>query len=174
MHVEQPRPLTTLSYTLSFADALAYESVSRELRGWRKLAFFVWIALAGAAVALLPDGWTAGESDWRFWLYSLGFAAFLYLIAMLVINLGNRRRAHRRLPHSLDMLVEQWGDHLAITQDAKIRFLPFETIAGVGLGTDHAFIRDGAEVLIIPRRAFAEPMEMEAFAAFLDGFGHQD
>ena len=59
-------PLSSLHYVLTAKDALAHARLPREMRGWRKLAFFLWLALAGATLALLPETWTGGEGDWRF------------------------------------------------------------------------------------------------------------
>jgi hypothetical protein len=174
MQIEPAQPMLRLDYQLGFADALAYESRPRELRGWRKLVFFVWIALAGAGVALLPEGWTSGEGDWRFWFYGLGFASILYGIAVVVMTFHDRLRAQRRLPRPVDVVLEQWGDHLAVTENGGMRFIAFETISTAYASVSHAIIVVENDVVIVPRRAFAEPGDMEAFAAFLDAFGADD
>ena len=62
------QPLPTLSYSLTPADALAYELLPRELTGWRKWLLLVWLAAAGGLLACRPSGSAltgAGGSGWR-------------------------------------------------------------------------------------------------------------
>ena len=166
-------PLLTLTYTLTTADALAYEALPRELVGWRKWLLLVWLAVAGGLVAFLPAEWVGPEWGWRFWLAALVLVGIAYGLATAVMTLTRHRRARRRVPASSVVTLEQWGDHLAVTIGGRQQFIAYETIADVAIGKSHVFITAPPEALIVPRSAIAERDENTAFGADIDRLSHQ-
>ncbi len=161
-------PLLTLTYTLTTADALAYEALPRELIGWRKWLLLVWLAVAGGLVAFLPAEWVGPEWGWRFWLAALVLVGLAYGVATLVMTLATRRRARRRVAAPMIATLQQWGDHLAVTTAEQQLFIAYETIADVAIGKAHVFITAPPEALIVPLSAFADRDEMMAFGDHVD------
>ncbi|WP_439599780.1 hypothetical protein [Devosia sp.] len=161
-------PLLTLTYTLTTADALAYEALPRELIGWRKWLLLVWLAVAGGLVAFLPVEWIGPEWGWRFWLAALVLVGLAYGVATLVMTLATHRRARRRVPAPMVVTLQQWGDHLAVTTAERQLFVAYETIADVAIGKAHVFITAPPEALIVPLSAFADRDEMVAFGDHVD------
>jgi hypothetical protein len=156
-------PLLTLAYTLTTADALAYEALPREMVGWRKWVLLVWLAAAGGSVAFLPEEWIGPEWGWRFWLAALVLVGVAYGLASLVMTRATSRRARRRIPAPTVATLEQWGDHLAARIGERELFVAYETIAAVTIGKAHVFVAAPPEVLIVPLTAFADRDEMLAF-----------
>ena len=161
-------PLLTLTYTLTTADALAYEALPRELIGWRKWLLLVWLAVAGGLVAFLPVEWIGPEWGWRFWLAALVLVGLAYGFATLVMTLATHRRARRRVPAPMVVTLQQWGDHLAVTTAERQLFVAYETIADVAIGKAHVFITAPPEALIVPLSAFTDRDEMVAFGEDVD------
>jgi hypothetical protein len=161
------QPLQTLAFTLTRADALAYES-ARPLIGWRKALFLVWLGLAGAWVALLPEAWIEG---WRFWVLGALAIGVHYLLATIALNLLARGRAARRVPRKLPTNIDIWGDHLTQQRGSDNLVVALETIAATTLTPTHLFIHVPPEVLIIPRSAFPDSTDAEALAARIDAAG---
>lgn len=161
-------PLLTLTYTLTTADALAYEALPREMVGWRKWLLLVWLAVAGGMVAFLPAEWIGPEWGWRFWLIALLLVGIAYAIATVVMTLATRRRARRRIPAPAVVTLEQWGDHLALTIGERQQFVAYETIADVAIGKAHVFVTAPPQVLIVPLTAFADRDELVAFGEDID------
>lgn len=161
-------PRRVLTYTLTTADALVYETQPRELIGWRKWALLLWLAAAGGAVAFLPTEWVGPEWGWRFWLAAFVLVGLAYAIATAVMTLARHRRARRRVPAPMVVTLQQWGDHLAVTTAERQLFIAYETIADVAIGTAHVFITAPPEALIVPLSAFADRDEMVAFGEHVD------
>ncbi len=161
-------PLLTLTYTLTTADALAYEALPREMVGWRKWLLLVWLAVAGGMVAFLPAEWIGPEWAWRFWLIALLLVGITYAIATVVMTLATKRRARHRIPAPAVVTLEQWGDHLALTIGERQQFVAYETLADVAIGKAHVFITAPPQVLIVPLTAFADRDELVAFGEDID------
>lgn len=166
-------PLHTLTYTLTTTDALAFETLPRELVGWRKWLLLVWLAVAGGLVAFLPAEWVGPEWGWRFWLAALVLVGIAYGLATAVMTLATHRRARRRVPAPSVVTLEQWGDHLAVTIGGRQQFIAYETIADVAIGKSHVFITAPPEALIVPLSAFADRDEMTAFGEDIDRLSHE-
>ena len=166
-------PILTLTYTLTTADALAYETLPREMVGWRKWLLLVGLAVAGGLVAFLPTEWVGPEWGWRFWLAALLLVGIAYALATAVMTFAARRRARRRVPSPSVVTLEQWGDHLAVTIGGRQQFIAYETIADVAIGKSHVFITAPPEALIVPLSAFADRDEMTAFGEDIDRLSHE-
>jgi len=162
------QPLLTLSYALTPADALAYESLPREMIGWRKWALLIWLGASGGSVAFLPPDWVGPEWSWRFWLAALVLIAGGYGLAAAAVNPSARWRARRRAPPPAFAGVRPWGDHLAVDRDGHKSFAAYETIAAVTITDAYVFIDVPPEVILVPIRAFADRAEMVAFGEDVD------
>lgn len=161
-------PLVTLSYTLTSADALAYETLPRELTGWRRWLFLLWMIGAGIVLALLPEDWVGPDWGWRFILIGVALVGLAWLLAAATMTLARHRAARRRLPRPQSVELRQWGDHLEVVTDGRQAVIAYETIAAVTTTATHVFINAPPAVIIVPARAFEEPAEMQTFGADVD------
>lgn len=158
------KPIRTLTYRLTFADALAYEQVPRDLTGLRKFAVIFWLALAGVVLALLPESVTGSEHGLRWWLVAFALLAVQFALLVAFYNLRMRRRARKRVSSPCDVELDEWGDHLHERRGGHDVFVPPETIARVIRTDRHVFIDAPDDVLIVPASAFETQNEMAAFA----------
>jgi len=161
-------PLETLTYTLTPADALAYETLPRERTGWRSAVRLVWLGGCGGLVAFVPADWTGPEWGWRFWLIALLFVGIAYIAALLAMRLAAEARAHHRIAAPVEVTLKQWDDHLAVRLGGISSIIAYEAIAGVSIGREHVFVVAPPLVLIVPRLAFADPLQMRAFGEEID------
>jgi len=162
--------IRTLRYTLTRADAIAYES-SRPLLSWRKWAFLLWLSSAGMVLAALPEDWIVG---WRFWVLGALLVGVNYLVAMMVMTLDSYRRAARRVPQPVAVEMEEWDNHLVVRSDGSIRRLAYENIAAAVLTTGHLFIHAPPDVVIVPNGAFAQPGDPNDLAEKIMAFGREE
>lgn len=165
-------PLRVYHYTLTRADALAYETLPRSLSGWRFALLAIWLAAAGGVLGLLPEELVGPEGGWLFWLVGAGLLAIAAIIAIAAMTLATQLRARRRVPAPIDMRVEEWGDHFAIEAGGAPRFIAYETINAAIVGAEHLFVVALPEVLIIPERAFDDRSEMRPLARLLNEYDH--
>ncbi len=161
-------PMSTLSYRLTRADALAWTVLRREVVGGALLALILWFALAGGILALLPVGLTGEEGSWRFWAVLAGLVAVQYALLVAGLTWRQHWRAARMLPQPQDVQLEIWGDHLSARQGARVLNVAPETIRQVVVTESHVFLDIVTDVLIVPLRAFADAAEMAAFGALWD------
>lgn len=166
-------PLALLHYRLTPADALAWEMLPTEARGWVKLALFApWI--------MLGLGWGAIDGhDLPFWQHAALASApalAVWALSQALMARGRQRRALARIPAPLDMVCEVWGDHLsahAVGHPQAALILAPETIRQVVLTPDRLFLDAASSLLILPRAAFAGAEDMAAFAAHWDSLSQQ-
>lgn len=166
-------PLRVYEYTLTPADALAYETLPRALGGWRFALLAIWLASSGAVLALLPEAWIGPEGGWLFWLVGGLLLCIAAMVAVGVMTLATHRRARRLVPVARLMRVEQWGDHFSITADDRSSVIAHEAINVAIVGTAHLFVVAGPDVLIIPERAFTDPSEMRPLARGLNDYDQE-
>mgnify|MGYP001049358372 CR=1 FL=1 len=161
-------PLLQLTYTLTTADALAYEVLPREMVGWRKLLFFLWLGSVGAIIALLPPEWVGTEWGWQFWLVAIGLMGLAWLLAAAAMTVSRHLAARRRLPSPATVELKQWPDHLEIVTAGRQSFVAYETIAAVTTTPTHVFVTAPPQVVILPASAFASAAEMASFGEEID------
>lgn len=166
-------PLLQLAYTLTPADALAFEVLPRELSGWRKVLFLLWLGGAGVVLALLSPEWTGPEGGWQFWLVGAGLVAVAWLVAAGAMTVRRYVRARRRVPGPVAVTLRQWPDHLEVVVGGRTTYVAYETIAGVTTTAGHVFVTAPPEVVIVPAAAFASVGEMAAFGADVDRLSQQ-
>jgi len=157
-------PLAVHRFTLTRADALAYES-SRPRTGWRHWAFLIWLGLGGIWVGLLPEAWKEG---WRFWVIGAVAIGAHYLVATAVLTILTHTRAARRVRVPVEVELEEWGDHLTMQRGDQHIVVALETIAATALTPTHLFIHVPPEVLIVPRSAFPDSEDAATLAARIE------
>lgn len=165
------QPIETLYYTLTRADALAWEAQPREMRGWRKALFLVWLGLAGVWLALLPPALVGDRGDWRFWALGAALAGLHWLIAAGVMTLATHLRAGRRVPHPLPVQLDIWGDHLTVRIGNRLAVFADELTAAATLTATHLFIIAPPEVLIVPLTVFDSRAAAAALVARIEAAG---
>lgn len=138
------------------------------MTGWRKWLLLVWLAAAGGLLAFLPSEWIGADRGWRFWLAALVLVGIAYGLATAAMTLATRRRARRRIAAPVEVTLAHWGDHIEATVGKRRLVVACEAIAAVAVGREHLFIDAPPEVLIVPRRAFAEVNGFVAFGEDLD------
>lgn len=149
-------------FTQTAEDALALLRLRREWPDRAKLAFGL-ACLAGGALAgvLAPEGW----------LFPVFLAVEAALIALIFLgrDLMRRRRARRMVPVPRPAVLEEWVDCIAGSEitTGEEDYLSPELIGEVLLTPSHLFIRNFASAIVVPRQAFADAAEAEAFAAHL-------
>lgn len=158
---------TDLTFTLTPADALAWERLPRELRGWRRLLFFLWLAAAGAWLTVLPERWIAGKLSQL--LALLPFVALHWGLASLAMSLAARRRARRRIPAPVQVRLVEQGQMLSwqLGESAPQEITP-ATIRQVLLTRSHLFLDAPPALVILPVAAFETAQAAQDFATRWD------
>ena len=169
----EPGPINAYRFTLTAADALAYERLPRELPGLQKFALFVWLGLGGAALGLLPETITGSLYGVQFWLLGAVLIGVQYLIFRLVRGALRWLRARRRYPQPVDIGLEQWPDRLVLTQAGRPRTIPFQAISMLLPTPNALFAAVDKDLLIVPRRAFAEDNDIMALADAIDAHARE-
>ena len=151
-------------YDLGPGDALAWETLPSEARGWRKVGVFApWVALGMA--------WGASgdmASPVLRLVLTGGAGLVVFLAASALTARARRRRARTRVPRSCRMQCEDHGDHLArqsLDPPGPTAFVAPETIRQIVNARGRLFIDAPPTLVILPAAAFADGDEMTAFAA---------
>lgn len=153
---------------LTRADASAYETLPREIGGWRLVLLFVWVGFGGLAVAMLPEDWVGEEGGWRFWAFIAASGFAQYGLAMVFMHLCAHWRAARRLRHPIAVEMLDHIDHFEWHEGGVPFFVVPASIDAIITTPTHVFVRVGGRVLILPTRAFGSGREMTAFAEELE------
>ena len=163
-------PLRVYEYTLTPADALAYETLPRTLGGWRFALLAIWLAASGGVLAVLPEAWIGPEGGWLFWLVGIVLLGIAAAVAIGVMTLATNLRARRLVPAPRLMRVEEWGDHFSIATEGRSSAIAYEAINVAIVGAAHLFVVTKPDVLIIPEHAFADRTEMRPLARLLNDY----
>jgi hypothetical protein len=162
-----PDALLTTTYTLTRADALAYERWVRRPTLRRTIVFILWLSLAGVVLWFLPDNWTGTWRDPGFLALGAVLIAIQYVLAMIVSTIGEMRRARRRLRQPHDVTIEEHADHLDVSGLGIPRALTFAEAGAPIVTRTHLFLGTGDDLVILPRRAFPEEGSFDALVARL-------
>lgn len=153
-------PKSSHAFTLSAADALAWERLPRDLSRTQQLAFGLVLVLGCGGFALLPHRWVEG---WKFYAWLVSVALFAYVGTRLLFDLIAIYRSRQRFPQPVIVTFEDWHDHFVWRQDGRSRRVPLDQVQNVIRSTDHVFVPTEAQLLILPRAAFATG-ELEALS----------
>lgn len=162
-------PLRTTTYTLTGADALAYEQATGRLTPLGMLALVLWLALWGLGALLIPPDWAGPRLAWTFNLIVSLLVAIAYVLALLLIAVRQWWRARRRLRRAVEVTLSEWPDRLDFISTGMPRSLPFAEIRRSVLTRTHLFLDADEDVLMLPRRAFPEEGSIETLAARIEG-----
>jgi lysylphosphatidylglycerol synthetase-like protein (DUF2156 family) len=161
-------PLRTNTFTLTTADALAYEHAAYRFRPLGFILFLVWLAAVGSAVLLVPVAWRGPPDMLGFWVLAAIFVAIAYVLAMVLPSFRAWRRARKRLRRPIEVTLEEWPDRIGLSGHGIPHNFAHDAIESRILTRAHLFLRMGDEVLIVPRRAFPEEGTFEALLQRLD------
>jgi hypothetical protein len=158
-------------YTLTWRDALAYESLPRQGLSDR-LVLFGWLGLAGVLAVALPEA-LAGET-WspRFWAVAAVLVFIQYLLFVVVRRAVRRARARHRYPAPVEAEIEWGGDHFALIEGGRRRIVRFEDISMMLPMASHLFMAVGDELVIVPLVAFGDEAGMAEAVEAIDGYMH--
>jgi hypothetical protein len=162
-------PLRTTTFTLTRADALAYEQASSRLTPLGTMALVLWLGLCASAAWLIPADWAGPRFGWSFSILVSVLAAIGYVVVLLGMSFRQWWRAGRRIRRPEEVTLTEWTDRLEIIGSGLPRELPFLEIRESILTGAHLFIVSDAGVLILPRQVFPEEGVVEALAARIAG-----
>lgn len=162
-------PLRTTTYTLTSADALAWEQASARLTPLAATAFIVWLALCGRLALLLPPDWAGAHLSWSFGLVVAILISIGATLALLLQATGQWRAARRRVRRPQEVTLVEWPAHLDIIGAGLPRALVFPAIRATVLTRTHLFLKSDSDVVIIPRRAFPEEDAVEELSQRVTG-----
>ena len=166
-------PALFLHFRLTPADALAWEMLPAEARGWLKAALFApWI--------MLGLGWGVTEGNglalWLRLALAAAPALAVWALSQALISRARQRRAIARIPAPLEMVCTSGARQLVAHPDDQpqtaLTVTP-ETLRQVVLTPTHLFLDADPALLILPRAAFAEAADMAALAAHWDSLSQQ-
>jgi hypothetical protein len=158
-------PLRITTFTLSRADALAYERrIAAPLAQHDAVALVGWFSLWGAVPFMLPEDWTGPHLGWIFGLLVAICVALGGLLVLLAIAIRQLRAAHRRLPRAIEVTLTMWPDRLSMITSGVPRELPHADIRRLVPTRTHLFAVHDDDILMLPRSAFTDEGALEALA----------
>jgi hypothetical protein len=157
-------PLRTTTFTLTRADALAYEQAASRLTPLGVLALICWLGLCGAIAMFIPTEWGGPRLGITSSLLIVVCIAMAYVLALLLIAVRQWWRARARAKRPYEVTIGEWPDRLDILSIGMPRTLSFADVRRSILTRTHLLIEADEETLILPRRAFAEVGTIEALA----------
>ncbi len=159
----------TIAYTLTAADALAYEQAAARLTPLGVLALLLWLGLWGAAAFFVPRDWAGPRLGWSFPVLVAVLGSIAYVLQLLAVALRQALAARRRIPRPLEMLVTPGAEHIDIVEAGVSRRLDLRDIRESLLSRTHLFLVSDGRVLILPRLAFEDDYAIDDLAARLAG-----
>ena len=162
-------PLRTTTFTLTRADALAYEQASSRLTPLGTMALVLWLGLCGSAAWLIPADWAGSHFGWSFSILVAVLIAIGYVLVLLVMSFRQWWRAGQRLKRPQEITLTEHPEKLEIVGAGLPRELPLLDIRESILTRTHLFLVSDNGVLLLPRNAFREEGVVEALAARIAG-----
>ncbi len=154
-------PLHTTTFTLTRADALAYEQAASRMTPLGVLALLLWIGVWGAAALLIPADWAGPRFSWTSSLLVTVLVAIAFVLALLLIAGQQWLRARRRLKRPVELTLSEWPARLTTIGAGMPRDIGFVDVRRALLTRTHLFLDTDEDVLILPRRAFREMGSIE-------------
>lgn len=160
----QATPMSVLHYRLTRADALAWETLPREMKGLRTLAFYFWLGCSGAALAALPQSLAGNWPSLRFALMALAMLALFGAAWIALGRILSHWRAGRRVPEPQQWTLEDWPDRLVARGAGGTMSVTAADISGLLRTPSHVFVGlGGGDVLIVPADAFPDTGSCQRF-----------
>jgi len=164
-----PPPVRTLDYRLTTADAAALAALRPRWSARRWWLLPVAAAVVGTLWPLLDAALGIPDDDPRAWLVAIA------LTLLVVVSGAAADRADRRvrtaridLPRGPVRLTLR-PDGLLVEADGAAALTAWADVAAVDVTAGHVFVRTTPDAgIVVPRRAFADRRQMEAFAAHVD------
>ena len=167
-------PEQTLTYTLTASDALVWETRPRELTGWRRMIFLLWLGFAGFVLFLVPQDWVGPEGGLRFYLWLVGLIGVQWGLAALAMTAIAHLKARRRIPEPLVVRLNVFPDRLVERRDlTESVVITADRIASVLSFPGHVIVATPRDVVIVPAQTFADCAAMDGFAARWDRLSHE-
>ena len=151
---EEPLRITT--FTLTRADALAYERHRRRLGPLAIILLILWLALGAVVLWLIPDNWSGTPQNPNYWTLGAVLVAIQYTLAMLLWAFIDIGRARRRVPQAHEVTVEEFSDRIGVTGAGIPRYVNFAEAGHPLVGANHLFLGKPHNLIILPRSAFPE------------------
>ncbi len=161
--------LRTTTFTLTRADALAYEQAAARQTPLGVLALLLWLGLCGGLAFVVPPDWAGPRLGWSFSILVSLLVAIGYVLVLIGVALHHWLRAGRRQPRPTELTVAEWPDRLELTGAGLPRTVRLVDIRESLPGRTHLFLVSDEGVLILPRRAFPEEGTLDALAARIAG-----
>jgi len=162
-------PLRTTTFTLTRADALAYEQAASRLTPLGVLALLCWLGIVGALALLIPPGWAGPRLGLTSSFMISIFVAIAYVVALLLIAIRQWWRARRRIRRPIEVTVTEWPDRLDLVGTGRLDPVAFADVRRTILGRTHLFLDTDTDPIILPRRGFAEEGAIEDLAGRIEG-----
>ena len=162
-------PIRITTFTLTRADALAYEQASSRLNPLATMALVLWLGLCGSAAWLIPPDWAGSRLGWSFSILVSVLIAIGYVLVLIVMSFRQWWRAGQRLRRPQEITLSEYREKLDIIGGGLPRELPLLEIRESILARAHLFLVSDNGVLIIPRNAFQEEGAVEALADRIAG-----
>jgi hypothetical protein len=159
-------PRTTI-FVLTGADALAYEQASARLTPIGLLALLLWLGAWAVGALLLPSDWIGPRLAWASSLIVSIGVAIGYVLALLLTSVRQALAARRRVPRALEVTLTEFPDRLELTGADLPPAVPFRAIRESRLTPTHLLLNTDDNVIIVPRRAFADPDALDQLAAHI-------
>jgi len=165
-------PLRTTTYTLTRADALAYEQTAEPMTPLGVLALLCWLGLWGGAALLVPEEWSGLHLGWPFAVLVAVLVAIAYVLALLLIAVRHWWLARRLLPRPVEVTLNEWPDRLDLVRAGVPRSIALADVRRAVLSRFHLFLDTDEGVVMLPRRAFPEEGSAEALHRRIESTPH--
>lgn len=164
------QPLNTYTYTLEFADALAYERLPAKMIWQHRIGLVIWLGLAGVALGMLPASVVGSPYGIQYWLMGGVLLIIQYGLFRILRDVRRWRRARLRVPLPIKVRLEQWPDCLEVTEGDKRRTVIFTAIEALLPTEGYLFVAVDKALVIVPRRAFANDEAIPELAETIDAY----
>ena len=135
-------PLRTTTFTLTRADALAYEQAAARATPLGVLALLLWLGLCAGLAFLVPPDWAGARLGWGFSILVSLCVAIGYVLVLLGVALSQWRRAGKRLGRPAELTVDEWPDRLELRGPAPARTLKLDEVREAIRTRTHLFLID--------------------------------
>ncbi len=162
-------PIRITTFTLTRADALAYEQAAARPNPLGTAALLLWLGLCGSAAWLIPDDWAGARLGWSFSILVSVCIAIGYVLVLIAVAFRQWLQAGGRIPRALEVTLGEWTEKLEIKSAGTARTLPLIDIRESILTRTHLFLVSDDGVLIVPRHVFPEEEVVEQLAARIAG-----